>query len=204
MQNMRKLILVPEEKYKRLQDKLKDEKYNKTSHSALNPLSNVTTGVSAEKVDVDKETKINQEQILSTIPPRLRNQANAVLQYVLSAPKQILDWSKRGEMIFRGQLFPTTNISDFIGDVVRQRKSFKPLGVSYFYKALADLNIPEGIISNEYGRNQVKAYKQGMTDVTVSPPGIPAIEIHKAKQGTKHKINVVNGLPFKWKVFKHR
>ena len=67
-------------------------------------------------------------------------------------------WNE-GQLVFRGITVPGTNMVDLVNHSLRQRKKFNPEGWELFSKALAHLNVPEGIVRNGNRTVLVREYK---------------------------------------------
>ena len=51
-------------------------------------------------------------------------------------------------MVYNGKVVPKTHIIDLINDGMVSRKH-APVGIDLFYKTLAEINLPEGLLAND-------------------------------------------------------
>lgn len=91
-----------------------------------------------------------EDNILKMIPVGVQKQAEQLLQYLKTYPN-ILRWNERGEIIYKDQLIPKSNLTDLICLILTQRKSYKHLfGRDEFLKALNSINAPKLFLKNKY------------------------------------------------------
>lgn len=92
----------------------------------------------------------SEDNILKMIPTGVQKQGEQLLQYLKTYP-DILRWNDRGEIIYKDQLIPKSNLTDLIGLILTQRKSYKHLsGREEFLKALNSMNTPKLFFKNKY------------------------------------------------------
>lgn len=92
----------------------------------------------------------SEDNILKMIPTGVQKQGEQLLQYLKTYPN-ILRWNERGEIIYKNQLIPKSNLTDLIGLILTQRKSYKHLsGREEFLKALSSMNTPKLFFKNKY------------------------------------------------------
>lgn len=92
----------------------------------------------------------SEDNILKMIPIGVQKQAEQLLQYLKTYPN-ILRWNDRGEIIYKDQLIPKSNLTDLISLILTQRKSYKHLfGRDEFLKALNSTNTPKLFFKNKY------------------------------------------------------
>lgn len=131
MNDTRKLVLVPIEKYERLIGK---------------------------KEDLDEQaTPIDLDLIVNVLPKMYRNKARTLLTYIQRS--DLLDWTDKGELVYEKKIIPHSHISDLTKHAMRMYVNFNPVGVEEFYSGLAKINIPQGILGNEELKRDVEQMK---------------------------------------------
>ena len=83
---------------------------------------------------------IDNTLILQAIPKMYRNKASTILSHL--ANSDILHWNNRGEVIYKGKHIPFSHITDLLRDTQHEYKNMDLVGMSEFYQALSELNIP--------------------------------------------------------------
>ena len=126
-----------------------------------------TEQTSVPALDIAEETKpegLNESLILQAIPKMYRNKAAAILSHI--AYSDILQWNNKGEIIYHGRDIPDSHITDLLRDSQQEHKDPNLIGISEFYQALAELNIPEGLIGHTERRQHVRYTKSHQDHVT--------------------------------------
>ena len=82
--------------------------------------------------------------ILKTMHPR----ATALLNRLKSRP-DVITWDKTGQVKIEGKTIENSNTSDLVGDAMRARKNFNPMGSKEFFQALSRLNVPKDLVRNQ-------------------------------------------------------
>jgi hypothetical protein len=88
-----------------------------------------------------------EEDIIYSVPKSMRNKAARLVRRIKAG--QLIRWNERGELIYKGQVYPGTNVSDLINDVLRNRKTFQPQGWNVFAEGLHDMNVPMDLVGNQ-------------------------------------------------------
>lgn len=102
------------------------------------------------KPEIIENSAISEDNILKMIPKGIQKQADQLLQYLKTYP-DILSWNNRGEIIYKGQLIPKSNLTDLICLILTQRKSYKHFfGRNEFLKALNSMNTPKLFLKNKH------------------------------------------------------
>lgn len=141
--NMIKWIAIPLEKYQKLQEKEQSQQIGRGS-----PV----------------ELPLPIEEIISAIPKQYRRDATTILQHMKREPS--ITWSARGELIISGKIIPNTHLVDLLKDAFHKYKDFEPEGLLPFYKALAESNVPSGLIKHIKRRTLLESFKNP------KPPGV--------------------------------
>jgi hypothetical protein len=93
------------------------------------------------------QTKINEEQVMSSVPKMYRQKAQALLQFLQSDPE--VQWDDRGQLVLSGQVVPKSHIIDLVNDALRRRKSHAPHGWDALSRRLRQHNVPKELVGNE-------------------------------------------------------
>lgn len=178
MTSVKKSILIPLERYNQLlhhgaDDNVPKEQEMSNSQILYEP-DQVQTGHGNES---DKNTKW-----LLGIPLLFKRNTQAILNHFRDH-RDTLSWNDRGEIIYKGQIIQGSNLTDLLKDSQRSYKHLDPIGTGEFYRAWAELNIPEGLLGNELRKIEVRNYKtQPHPQYITPPPGIPNRLLTKKKK----------------------
>ncbi|GFY22119.1 uncharacterized protein TNCV_3297631 [Trichonephila clavipes] len=85
-------------------------------------------------------------KILNSAPIRYQQTAKNILDF-LKDKHSIISWTPEGEIIYKSERLPRTNIVSLITDLLRNRKN-SPKGSTEFHAALREINIPKNFIVN--------------------------------------------------------
>ncbi|GBO00875.1 hypothetical protein AVEN_226935-1 [Araneus ventricosus] len=85
-------------------------------------------------------------KILKSTPVRYLNTVKSIMDY-LKDHHSILSWTPEGEIVYKGQRIPRTNIVNLVTDLLRNRKK-SPSGFKEFQAALKEMDIPATYIVN--------------------------------------------------------
>lgn len=125
-------------------------------------LNNFT--VLKDKMKAKPAINVNRElqSIADDLPKTLQNQANNFLKRL---QQNSIDWNEKGELIVNGKVWSGSNISDLVGNTLRNRKGIRPAYQTEFLQTLAALNFPEEYMRNKEILSKYRKYKH-------PPPGI--------------------------------
>lgn len=110
------------------------------------------------------EQSLSADSILIGIPKQGRRDAAAILHHIQNSPG--ISWNLRGEIVLDGTPVENSHITDLLKYSLFHYKTWKPVGVEEFYHALADSNLPTGLIRSQSSRSLLEKIK------TSQPPGI--------------------------------
>ena len=199
MSSVTKSILVPMEKYNRLlhafnnvpseKEPLKDDKEghtmkveNDSEQCDDDPVNNLTNEPDKVPDIIPEKLENDSDEIIQHLPKHIKTRATTLLRYLTDGD---IHWNREGELIVNNTPIKGSHISDLIRDVFYNR-TFEPVGYLQFYKILANLNIPEGLINNVKRRDLFRQYRLGKND-------------NELKLTMKRKIpNKKKGLKRKW------
>ena len=110
----------------------------------------------------ESKKDIIEESVMQTASKTNKADAKLMLDYLKSKP-DIIKWNELGEVIFRGEHVPGSNITDLIIDAVSKRKKSdvaNPLYKSVFMKALSETNVPHKWIKNKEHYQILNSYNE--------------------------------------------
>lgn len=96
------------------------------------------------------ENGLDEEIILSAIPKNYKTRVQALLNHMTADPQHRLQWNKKGELIYHGQVIPGSHITDLLKNSQRQYKH-APVGLQEFQDGLKEINIPIGLLEVRHG-----------------------------------------------------
>jgi len=119
----------------------------------------------------EKEVQIPQEELqqkviedtierdlLRALPKAHRSRGKLLIDKIRENPG-IMKWDKLGQLIYEDVPLTGSHISDLVGDFLRARKGFDPLGWETFAKGLAKMNTPDDLVRNETRRTAMRGFK---------------------------------------------
>lgn len=195
MTSIKKVVLIPEDKYRRVLSQHKETTVDNTDkntvkieetpqifdddeesrHSEPSGNSHTTSHAHSEN-DATRKSKW-----LLGIPSTFNRNVQALLEH-LRDHKDIISWNDRGEIVYKGQVITGSNLSDLLRDSQKEYKYLDPYGDREFYRAWAEVNIPEGLLGNEKRKAEVRWYKRNPdNEYLPPPPGIPQRTVPKRK-----------------------
>ena len=131
------------------------DQYRQRTAPIPRPLSSDTTPTAQQPVaDQDTTTPTSMvnkwnDKVLETVPPTMKPKATQLLSFLKDVDGDILRWSPRGEMVYRGQVIEGSHIIDLVNDALRKRSTFPdPKGWEKFAAALKKSNIPSTLIGH--------------------------------------------------------
>ena len=134
---MKRMVLIPEEKLLRYEerDKQRPEKRDGMMYGG-------------GEEEEPQEDSLSVEMIVRGIPKTMKTRAEALLAD-LKERGDVITWDDMGQVLLDGVLIPKSNISDLVSDAMRSRKHFNPVGVREFYNVLNKINVPKDLVRNE-------------------------------------------------------
>ena len=96
----------------------------------------------AENRKTEEETNLThmKKQLIEKVPVRYKDTAGGILDF-LKNENNILTWTPKGEIVFKGTLIPRTHIVDLINSLLRKSK-VRPKGHDVFLKGLKEARLP--------------------------------------------------------------
>ena len=161
------------------------EKYDQLSSlSSSSMLQKLKTKKQTSKKDVSSPTEeegeeerlsVMEKNLIRTLPKSSQNEAEMILEHLKERP-DIIRWNDNGEVIFKGDKIPDSNLIDLISSVTTQRKLNLPLMTqTVFMKALSEVNVPESWIKNKKSRSLYESYKMS-SNQELQPPKVKKIK----------------------------
>ena len=88
-----------------------------------------------------------QDEIIDSVPQSFRNKAALLVKKWKRGG--VLGWNKEGNLMYKGELIPGTNIIDIVNDVIRNRaKNPEPKGWDLVAQGIKDTNVPLELVGN--------------------------------------------------------
>lgn len=138
--------------------------------------------------NVPEKEALSRSAILESVPENCRRNARNILQHIDRSPG--IDWDHRGQLLVEGKVVPGTHLCDLVKDASYKYKNWEAEGTNEFYRALAESNLPSGVIRNPGRRSLLETYKHRQ------PPGIPE---HSTGSGDR---STGTADPSKWMMWK--
>ena len=135
-----------------------------------------------EKLSPIKEIEkgvFTQTKILKTFSKKSKHRAERLMHFIEDSGEDTVAWNKKGQLIYKGEILPDTNIVDLIHDAVTLRKggAILPIGGAEFCTGLALINVPKSLIINKDRRELIDRYKSGESLPALTPSQDPESEI---------------------------
>ncbi len=106
------------------------------------PSSSPTTSI----LDAEAMDSIEQE-VLSSVPKTMKKKAQMLVKRIKNSPT--MRWTDKGELVYKDQIVPNTNVVDLVNDALRRRKRIQPEGWQTFARALKETNVPQDLIGHQ-------------------------------------------------------
>ena len=207
MKYVRKLIVVPAERFEEMQTKLNRIEHeelpfdyaSRQGKGAHNPVympetgdNNITannseTTVIGEYPNSDAKPslpkKLEIDAIASTVGKAHRHKAKELLKYIKQTGPNILSWKHNGEIMFHGKPVARSNIIDLVRNLMAKTpKSYSVYGQNEFESVLRELNVPLSLINNPKIRKNIQSLSMDDDNHASSP-----IESNLGNQGNGSK-----------------
>ncbi len=111
-----------------------------------------------KKDDEDKEEDKVEQEILRSLPKALKQRGQLLINKIKENP-EVMKWDSRGQLVFQDQPVSGTHVVDLVGDFLRARKGFDPVGWETFAQGLAKMNTPEDLVRNQARRIALRDFK---------------------------------------------
>ena len=156
-----KFILIPIERYKRMNDALTNKESPTSERVEVEgnedktnePQRQISVLTDLDEKEDDKELSI--ERIIEHFPKRIKTKAHLIGSYIKTGTRPI-NWNKKGELLERGNPIVGSSIQDLLYDAACPRRKYTPNSARYFYRRLKENGTPEGMILNVNRRNYMK------------------------------------------------
>ena len=113
------------------------QKYTNFSTHKVNDMSEESAPI-AEPV-VKQEDDV-EENTINMVPVRYKNIAKDILEYLRG--HTLLEWNSKGEIIYKGEIIPHTNIAYLINELLRNKKKQSVKGFDVFINILGNIQFP--------------------------------------------------------------
>ena len=88
-----------------------------------------------------------EQEVLSSVPKTMKKKAELLVNRMKTSPT--MRWTEKGELVYKDQVIPNTNVADLVNDALRRRKRFEPQGWQTFARALKETNVPQALIGHD-------------------------------------------------------
>jgi hypothetical protein len=105
--------------------------------------------------------KLKVEYILNEIPSKYRVKAERILAYIDLNGASIINWNKRGRLIYKEMLINGTNMAELLQAFV-SNKGKNVVGFNLFEKGLVKINMPDKLLPKITGKG--KKSKKALSD----------------------------------------
>ncbi len=110
-------------------------------------LSGMNTDNQTEhEVDEIKPVDSMEEEIIESVPKSMASKALRLVKKMKQGG--ILGWNAYGNLTYKGEDIPNTNVVDIVNDVLRKRKNKAPVGWGAFAQGMQETNVPQDLIGN--------------------------------------------------------
>ena len=108
---------------------------------------------------------VTDEEILESVPPTVRHKARRLLRFVRDFTS--MNWSDRGELVYKQATVPNSNIIELVNDVLRQKSSDRAVGWREFASGLgsASVKISRDLITNNDSWKIIEGRSSSTDDV---------------------------------------
>ena len=165
MKMMRKMVLIPYDKYERLLTG------QVSQPEPVNTTDTYTEQVTLHSPQQDYCHSNTQdgihEDLLSSLPLPLISRAKVILNHL--AKHTNLQWNDKGEIIVNGKVVTGSNINDLIKIQLKDYRSFHPVGAEVFSQLVQESNVPQSVLT-QARRYQIGSGKTPPPPVKIPPP----------------------------------
>jgi hypothetical protein len=104
---------------------------------------------------VPEVKNVVETELADSLPPNQQYKAKKLLRLIKDNPE--IEWSDRGELIYKQTLYPKSHISDLAGDALAPKKPVRgSIAWEEFDDALDSSNVPTTLAPRRPRRNRVK------------------------------------------------
>ena len=97
-------------------------------------------------------------EIIQHIPKSFVNRAHQLIQKLKINPS--VGWTSAGQLVIHGRPVKGSNLCDLMYDIFRERRGYVPSGSEQFMRLLAEMNVPETLLSNPKRRQDLQRWKR--------------------------------------------
>ncbi|KAJ8028057.1 hypothetical protein HOLleu_30184 [Holothuria leucospilota] len=117
----------------------------RVAHDSTPSTNNQTTDTISGKIS-------EPDDLIHNFPKSIKGKAKVLLERIdrhcSTQNDPTVDWNSKGELLYKGEAVPGSNITDLIIDVLQSRKDFNPNGWQHFISGLKGINFPEAFVGN--------------------------------------------------------
>ncbi|KAG8236796.1 hypothetical protein J437_LFUL017011 [Ladona fulva] len=100
-------------------------------------------------------------EIITSVPKKFKKKAKLLTDRLVLSKK--ITWDDAGTVSIDGKVLVGSNIVDLIGDIMRKRKNFSPIGLHPFLDTLGEINVPHEFIGNADHLKYIQSAHSGGT-----------------------------------------
>jgi hypothetical protein len=100
-----------------------------------------------------------ETELTDSLPPILQYKAKKLLRLIKDNPD--IDWTDKGELIYKQSLIPKSHVSDLFGDALAVKRSADgPIGWEEFDDVLDSSNVPHSLAKRHAKKELVKKFDE--------------------------------------------
>lgn len=122
-------------------------------------------------------TDATTQEILEGVSSRYKKNASLLLNK-MKQHQDILGWDNHGTIVYKGTRVPGTNIVDLVKGVSQHRSrtaKYYPKGWNEFMSAMAEMNVPTGLLGSNAIKEQLEQLKETGTSKAASSMKSPSV-----------------------------
>ena len=108
------------------------------------------------------------EDVLQVMPDKFKGRAQGLLNLLKKQPT--LRWNSKGEIVYRGKTVHGSHVTDLIRGAIIPKAKKDIVGSDIFTKALSEMNLPQGILSNKAFCEKLIRAKSVQRDLSPTQP----------------------------------
>jgi len=127
-----------------------------------------------------------ETQVVQSIPLGNQYKARRLWRYIKNDDD--VEWSDKGELIYRKSLIPNSHAIDIVTDLLSRSSASSPPGSSEFIQSLKNNNVPNTLITNSRRLEDQKESESEDNDRVTTPPPrkrfshLPSIKTRKFRK----------------------
>lgn len=128
---------------------------------------------------LEKRNDIETE-VIDSVPSTQQYKAKRLMNYFKKVPD--IEWSEKGELIYRQHIIPNSHIIDLVSDILKKKTVGKnPEGWQEIVNILREANVPREFVPNAQVWKRVRESK--------TQPDVPVVEEEEEQQQREENTN---------------